>query len=106
VDTNRIDGTATQFGGKVETGFGNLTGDTKTQAQGYIDQAKGAAQDALGQAGEAVRDAYNRVPPEYKAKADQAVGLAKRNPLVTVALVGIAASAISHLLGVGSRRNS
>lgn len=104
MDSNRIDGTATQFGGKIEKGFGDLTGDTKTQAQGMLDQAKGAAQDALGQAGDAIRGAYDRVPADYKAKADQAVGLAKRNPLVTVALVGIAASAISHLLGVGSRR--
>ena len=45
MDENRISGTARNLGGKVEEGLGHVTGDLKTQAQGKLDQAAGAAQD-------------------------------------------------------------
>lgn len=50
VDTNRIEGTARDVGGKLEKGVGDLTGDTKSQAEGLVDQATGAVQRGYGQA--------------------------------------------------------
>ena len=38
-------GTAKNIGGKVEEGFGRVTGDTKTQAAEVAKQVSGAAQD-------------------------------------------------------------
>jgi uncharacterized protein YjbJ (UPF0337 family) len=53
MDENRISGTAKNIGGKVEEGFGRVTGDTKTQAEGIVKQVSGTAQDVYGQARDA-----------------------------------------------------
>ena len=59
MDENRIEGTVRNVGGKVEEGFGRVTGDTKTRTEGLVNQAAGAAQDLYGQArdGAAMRPA-------------------------------------------------
>jgi uncharacterized protein YjbJ (UPF0337 family) len=49
MDTNRVEGTARDFGGRAQEAVGNLTGDAKTQAQGLYNQASGQAQQAAGQ---------------------------------------------------------
>jgi uncharacterized protein YjbJ (UPF0337 family) len=56
MDENRLSGTARNLGGKAEEGAGRLTGDVKTQLQGKLDQAAGAAQDLYGQTADAARD--------------------------------------------------
>lgn len=56
MDSDRVIGTAKKVGGKVEDLAGDVTGDTKLNVDGVIDQAKGAAQTAYGQAKDAVRD--------------------------------------------------
>jgi uncharacterized protein YjbJ (UPF0337 family) len=56
MDENRISGTTRNIGGKIEEGAGKLVGDTKTQLQGKLDQASGAAQDLYGQAADAARE--------------------------------------------------
>jgi len=57
MDENRFEGTARKVGGKVEGVLGDLTGDTKLQAEGAIDKLAGSAQRAYGQAKDAVRGA-------------------------------------------------
>ena len=56
MDENRLYGTARNVGGKVEESVGRATGDVKTQIQGKLDQAAGAAQDLYGQTADAARD--------------------------------------------------
>jgi uncharacterized protein YjbJ (UPF0337 family) len=56
MNEDRISGTARNLGGKVEEGVGGVTGNTKTQIQGKLDQAAGTAQDLYGQATDAARD--------------------------------------------------
>jgi uncharacterized protein YjbJ (UPF0337 family) len=56
MDENRISGTARNIGGKVEEGFGRVTGDTKSQAEGMAKQVAGSAQDMYGQARDAASD--------------------------------------------------
>jgi uncharacterized protein YjbJ (UPF0337 family) len=56
MDEDRISGTARNVGGKIEEGVGRLTGDARTQTQGKLDQAAGAAQDLYGQTADAARD--------------------------------------------------
>jgi uncharacterized protein YjbJ (UPF0337 family) len=54
MDENRVAGTARSVGGKVEEGFGRVTGD---KTEGLVDQAAGAAQDLYGQARDSAADA-------------------------------------------------
>jgi uncharacterized protein YjbJ (UPF0337 family) len=56
MDENRTSGTAKNIGGKIEEGAGALVGDARTQLQGKLDQASGAAQDLYGQAADAARE--------------------------------------------------
>ena len=57
MDENRVAGTVRNVGGKVEEGFGRVTGNTKAQTEGLLDQAAGAAQDLYGQARDRAADA-------------------------------------------------
>jgi uncharacterized protein YjbJ (UPF0337 family) len=57
MNEDRIAGTTRNLGGKVQEGFGRVTGETKTQAEGLVNQATGAAQDLYGQAKDTAADA-------------------------------------------------
>ena len=61
MDENRTGGTAKNLGGKVEEGFGRVTGDAKTKAQGQMKQAEGSIQDLYGQAVDATEDTIDAV---------------------------------------------
>jgi uncharacterized protein YjbJ (UPF0337 family) len=52
---DRLEGKARDFGGRVQETVGNMTGDTKTQAQGLYNQAAGQAQDAAGQVSDLIK---------------------------------------------------
>jgi uncharacterized protein YjbJ (UPF0337 family) len=52
---DRVEGTAREFGGRVQEAVGNVTGDTKTQAQGLYNQASGQAQQAAAQFSDVVK---------------------------------------------------
>ena len=56
MDENRISGTTRNISGKAEEAVGRMTGDLKTQVQGKLNQAAGAAQDLYGQSADAARD--------------------------------------------------
>ena len=57
MNADRMEGTARSMGGKLEEGFGRATGDVKSQVEGTVQQAVGAAQDLYGQARETASDA-------------------------------------------------
>jgi uncharacterized protein YjbJ (UPF0337 family) len=71
MNEDRFAGTAKNVGGRVEQGFGRATGDMKTEVEGKIKQATGAAQDVYGQAKDAAGEAYGQ--------AKDAVGDAARS---------------------------
>jgi uncharacterized protein YjbJ (UPF0337 family) len=52
---DRLEGTAREFGGRVQETVGNVTGDSKTQAQGLYNQAAGQAQQAAGQFSDVIK---------------------------------------------------
>ncbi len=56
MDENRFEGAARKVGGKIEGAVGDLTGDSKMQADGAVDKLAGSAQRAYGQAADKVRD--------------------------------------------------
>ncbi len=67
---DRAKGAARQAGGKVESTIGNLTGDTKTQAQGKMDDVAGQAQRAYGRAKDTVQDAAGQAQQAYGRAKD------------------------------------
>lgn len=56
MDTDRVEGAARKVGGKIESAFGDLAGDTKLQGDGLVDQALGTVQNVAGQARDTLRD--------------------------------------------------
>jgi len=61
MDSDRITGAARTMAGKVEEGFGRLTGDRETQGQGIADQIAWTATNTFGRAKDTVRDAASSV---------------------------------------------
>lgn len=61
-DHDRVEGAAQHTGGKLKEGVGNLTGDSKLQAEGKADQAAGKVKNAIGGAKDAIRDATDGDP--------------------------------------------
>ena len=57
MNQDSVMGSAKTLGGKMQEGVGRITGDTKTQVEGVVNQAAGAAQDLYGQAKESASDA-------------------------------------------------
>lgn len=48
MDKDRVEGSATNLGGKVKEGAGKLTGDEKLKNEGMVDQVKGKVQNVVG----------------------------------------------------------
>jgi uncharacterized protein YjbJ (UPF0337 family) len=88
MDENRVEGTVRNVGGKVQEGVGRATGDTKSQAEGVMNQAAGAAQNLYGQAADVLRQ---NAPPLEAWLRDKI----ETQPYTTV----IAALGIGWLLG-------
>jgi uncharacterized protein YjbJ (UPF0337 family) len=55
VDKDRVEGSATNLGGKVKEGAGKVTGDEKLKNEGLADQAKGKIQNAVGSVKDALK---------------------------------------------------
>jgi uncharacterized protein YjbJ (UPF0337 family) len=60
MDKDRISVAANKAKGAVKDTVGSTTGDTKTQAEGKMDKAKGTAQSAAGGAKDTARDATDK----------------------------------------------
>jgi uncharacterized protein YjbJ (UPF0337 family) len=61
MNKDEVIGTARNIGGKAQEAFGHVTGDAKSQVEGAINRAAGAAQDLYGQAKEAASDASQAI---------------------------------------------
>ncbi|WP_018262134.1 CsbD family protein [Methylobacterium sp. WSM2598] len=66
MDEKRVTGESNKVAGQVQGAVGDLTGDTKTQAEGALREARGTAENLVGQA----KDAASRL-------ADQTADLAQ-----------------------------
>lgn len=87
MNTDQIEGAATDFTGKVKETVGNVTGDTQTQADGAADQLSGKVQKTIG-------DTKDAVAP----LADKARKFANDRPWTAAALVGVVGLAILNTL--------
>jgi uncharacterized protein YjbJ (UPF0337 family) len=99
---DRIAGTARNLGGKVQEGFGKVTGDTKTELQGKMNQASGSAQDLYGQAKDAASDAAEIVKQGAREADDYVRSFIEERPYTTA----IGALALGWFIGhMGRSRN-
>lgn len=56
MDSDRLEGAATNIGGKVKDAVGGMMGDSSLQAQGKSDQVSGRVQNAYGSAKDSLGD--------------------------------------------------
>ncbi|MFH5923486.1 CsbD family protein [Roseomonas xinghualingensis] len=56
MDSDRIIGAGKQAAGEVQESVGSLIGDNRTQTRGQMNQAKGQAQNQIGQLEDYIRD--------------------------------------------------
>ena len=55
MDKDRIEGSATNLGGKLKEGAGKVTGDEKLMNEGVVDQVKGKVQNVVGGIKDAIK---------------------------------------------------
>ena len=87
--------------GKVQNGLGRLTGDSKLQFDGKLNEVKGKALDAYGRVIDGLDGLVEKAPVQYQDRARQGLDFARRNPLLTT---GIVAGLAVLLGGLGRRR--
>jgi uncharacterized protein YjbJ (UPF0337 family) len=97
----RIEGLATDIEGKTQAGLGDLTGDSRLQVEGRLNQVKGQALDAYGRVIDGLDGLVAKAPVQYQDKARQGLDFARRKPLLTT---GIVAGLAVLLSGIGRRR--
>ena len=97
----RIEGAAAQAEGKVQNGLGRMTGDSKLQLDGRLNEVKGKALDAYGRVIDGLDGLVAKAPAQYQDKARQGLDFARRKPLLTT---GIVAGLAVLLSGMGRRR--
>jgi|SRR5208337_1099597 len=101
MNEDRAIGTAKNLGGKAQEGLGRVTGDTKTQVEGVINQAAGTAQDLYGQAKENVSGAAEVVRQGAMNAEDYIRHTIEKRPYTTA----FAALCIGWLIGRMGRRD-
>jgi uncharacterized protein YjbJ (UPF0337 family) len=72
INSDTVEGTLNEFGGKAKSAFGHATGDAKTQVSGAFEETKGKAQEAFGEAKAKVQDAYGKAKDAVNDWADNA----------------------------------
>ncbi|WP_294237788.1 CsbD family protein [uncultured Sphingomonas sp.] len=91
MNTDMMNGAATDFGGKVKQGMGAMLGDTSMEAEGKGEQLSGKAQKAFG-------DAKNSVDQTVRPLIDQARQFVKDRPFAAAALGGVLGIALLNTL--------
>jgi uncharacterized protein YjbJ (UPF0337 family) len=86
MDEHRVTGAAKNAAGRVEEGFARVTGDTKSQAQGVIDQAQGTAENLYGQAKDAASSAAEGVRKTASSIEDVVRRTIEDKPYTAVAI--------------------
>ncbi len=97
---DRLSGSAKNIGGQVEEGFGQITGEVKTQLQGRAKQMEGTLQDVYGQAKETAADAGEAIQERASEAGDFLRTTIEERPYTTAAI----ALGIGFLIGRFGRR--
>lgn len=92
MNQDRIEGSAKEFGGKIESAAGKLVGDTDTNLEGRFRQAEGSVQNAVGQAQDVIGSAAQSATAMASDTYDRAQRSVAANPttgLLIAAAVGL-----------------
>jgi uncharacterized protein YjbJ (UPF0337 family) len=101
MNEDRVIGTARNLGGQAQEGLGRMTGDTKSQVEGVINQAAGAAQNLYGQAKEGAADAAQAVRRSAMDAEDIVRQAIEKRPYTTA----FVALCVGWLIGRMGRRD-
>src|SRR5262245_37943027 len=101
MNEDRVVGAARNLGGQAQGGFGRLTGDTKSQVEGVINQATGAAQNLYGQAKDSAADAAQAMRRSASNAEDILRQTIEHRPYTTA----FVALAVGWLIGRMGRRD-
>jgi uncharacterized protein YjbJ (UPF0337 family) len=87
MDKNRVKGKIDEVVGSAKRHVGNLTGDTKTEVKGAVQQVKGKVENAWGKTKDAARDAQANLKASQKAnkearREDRTVVIAEKRNLL------------------------
>jgi uncharacterized protein YjbJ (UPF0337 family) len=96
---DRIAGSAKNLGGKVQEGYGSVTGDLAHEVRGKMRQAEGSAQDLYGQAKDALAEAARAAQDGAVEARDIVREIVEERPYT----VAIAALAVGFFIGRMSR---
>jgi uncharacterized protein YjbJ (UPF0337 family) len=86
MNEHRTMGAARNVGGRVEEAIGRATGDTKTQVQGAMDRAQGAAENLYGQTKDAANDAAEGLRKTAHSFEDTLRNTIEDKPYMAVAI--------------------
>jgi uncharacterized protein YjbJ (UPF0337 family) len=67
MDKDRVVGTINDVVGGAKRKVGNLTGDTRTEVEGAVQQAKGKVQNTWGKVKDAARDTQSSINASHQA---------------------------------------
>jgi uncharacterized protein YjbJ (UPF0337 family) len=95
MDEHRTAAAARNVSGGIEDGLGGVSGDTRSQVQGVIDQAQGTAENLYGQAKDAAGTAAEGVRKSASSFEDTVRHTIEDRPYAAVAI----ALALGWLLG-------
>ena len=98
---NRIDAPASTLGGRIQSGLGRLTGDSKLQLDGKLNEAKGKYLGAYGKGLDRLDGLVERAPTDLREPARIGLEFARKKPFLTTAIV---AGLGLLLAGAGRRR--
>jgi len=73
MDKDRVKGTVDEVVGNAKRHIGNLTGDTRTEVEGAVQQVKGKIENTWGKTKDAVRDAQGNVIASNEAHEEAEV---------------------------------
>jgi uncharacterized protein YjbJ (UPF0337 family) len=97
----RINGGLSNLGGKLQEGLGKITGDSKLQLDGKLDQVKGKYLDGYGKVIDGLDGFVGKAPADLQEPARVGLEFARKKPFLTTAIV----AGIGLLLaGAGRRR--
>jgi uncharacterized protein YjbJ (UPF0337 family) len=102
MDEDRIISNPKNLGGHVAEGFGQATGDVKTQVEGKAKQAEAAVQDAYGQVKETASDTVEAIRETASGTEDFLRTTIEERPYTAAAI----ALGIGYLIGRFTRRDN
>lgn len=108
MDSDRIEGSAKEIGGKIQETFGRATGSSETRADGVARQIEGKGQDLYGQAKDGLREtadlaeqAYDEGRRYVKRSSGEVRAAIDHYPLTTL----LAAGVVGFFAGIVFRRS-